>query len=84
MGEIDDLHDPQDEGETDPDQRIGASDDQPIDQILKQHGHEKRFRRKKGPRAPGLGCDPRPEIPRATGWTLPLISCKPGWRVFRF
>jgi hypothetical protein len=39
MSEIDDVHDAQDESEADPDERIGAPDDQPVDKILQENGH---------------------------------------------
>jgi hypothetical protein len=39
MSEIDDVHDAQNEGKTEPDERIGATDDQPVDEILKENGH---------------------------------------------
>ncbi len=47
VGKIDDVHDAQDEGKADPDERIGAPDEQPVDEILQENGHETRLIEKK-------------------------------------
>jgi hypothetical protein len=39
MGEIHDPHDPEDQGQADAEQRIGAAEDQHVDHVLEEFGH---------------------------------------------